>query len=151
MGALGWPANVHAQTPVGTAFTYQGQLTDASLPANGAYDFEFKLFDVLTAGAPIASTVVNDLTVAAGLFTTKLDFGATSFTGSARFLEIGVRPGASTGAYTLLGARQELTPAPNAIFSQGAPWAGISGKPAGFADGVDDAGITAVTASAPLA
>ncbi len=27
-----------------TAFTYQGKLSDAGAPANGVFDFEFKLF-----------------------------------------------------------------------------------------------------------
>jgi hypothetical protein len=45
----------------------------------------------------------------------KLDFGSGAFNGDARWLEIGVRPGASTGAYTTLDSRQELTPAPYAL------------------------------------
>ncbi len=36
--------------PVGTAFTYQGRLTDANQPANDLYDFQFKLFDGSTGG-----------------------------------------------------------------------------------------------------
>jgi hypothetical protein len=107
--------------PLGAAFTYQGQLQDGGVPASGAYDFQFKLFDAATAGAQIGSTVLKgDVGVAAGQFTVSLDFGATAFAGQSRFLEIGVRPGASTGAYTLLGARQELTPSPNALFATSA-------------------------------
>ena len=107
--------------PLGTAFTYQGQLSDAGLPATGAYDFEFKLFDAATAGAQVGSTVLKgDVAVAGGQFMVSLDFGATPFAGQARFLEIGVRPGASSGAYTLLGSRQELTPSPNALFATSA-------------------------------
>lgn len=104
--------------PLGTAFTYQGQLKDAGLPANASYDFQFKLFDAAAAGAQIGSTILKgDVAVSAGQFSVSLDFGATPFAGQSRFLEIGVRPGASTGAYTLLGARQELTPSPNALHS----------------------------------
>ena len=33
---------LQAQT---TGFTYQGKLGDAGAPANGSYDFQFKLFD----------------------------------------------------------------------------------------------------------
>ena len=29
---------------MGTAFTYQGRLTDGGSPANGPYDFEFELY-----------------------------------------------------------------------------------------------------------
>jgi hypothetical protein len=55
--------------------------------------------------------------VTAGLFTVTLDFGP-AFAGSKRFLEIGVRPGASTGAYAPLSPRQELTASPNALFRE---------------------------------
>ncbi|MCI0476507.1 MAG: hypothetical protein L0Y55_09690, partial [Anaerolineales bacterium] len=100
----------------GTAFTYQGQLKDNGAPANGAYDFQFALFDTASSGAQVGSTIaVNDLTVTTGLFTTQLDFGANAFTGDARFLEIAVRPGASVGAFTTLTPRQALTPAPYAL------------------------------------
>jgi hypothetical protein len=34
----------------GTAFIYQGRLTDAGNPANGTYEMQFKLFDTLTVG-----------------------------------------------------------------------------------------------------
>jgi hypothetical protein len=137
--------------PLGTAFTYQGRLEDAGTPANGTYDMQFTLHDAAAAGAQVGPVVTrDDVAVAAGLFTVALDFD-TAFAGQARFLEIGVRPGSSTGGYTLLGPRQELTPAPNALFSSAAPWAGISGMPAGFADGVDDdsgGDITGVTTAA---
>ena len=107
--------------PLGTAFTYQGQLSDAGLPATGAYDLQFKLFDAATAGAQVGSTVLKgDVAVSGGQFVVNLDFGATPFAGQSRFLEIGVRPGASSGAYTLLGSRQELTPSPNALFATSA-------------------------------
>jgi hypothetical protein len=138
---------------VGTAFTYQGRLTDAGNPASGSYDLQFVLFDAAAGGAQVGATLTrDDVAVTNGLFTVSLDFGAV-FTGSKRWLELAVRPGASTGAYTTLGARQELTPSPNALFSSGAPWSGISGKPAGFADDVDnDSGgdITAVAAGIGL-
>jgi hypothetical protein len=100
----------------GTAFTYQGQLKDNGAPANGAYDFQFALFDAASGGTQIGATLnSNDVTVTNGYFTTPLDFGANAFTGDARYLEIAVRPGASSGAYTPLTPRQALTPAPYAL------------------------------------
>ena len=39
--------------PMGTAFTYQGRFNSGGSPANGAYDFEFKLFDAATAGTQV--------------------------------------------------------------------------------------------------
>jgi hypothetical protein len=107
---------VEIQSLMGTAFTYQGRLIDGGNLANGEYDFEFKLYDAPSDGTQIGSTVtVEDVTVIDGLFTVKLDFGSGAFRGDARYLEIGVRPGGSTGAYTTLDTRQELTPAPYAL------------------------------------
>ena len=123
---------------LGTAFTYQGRLTDGGAPASGAYDFEFRLYDALSGGNPVGSPVTkDDVTVSAGLFTVQLDFGSV-FDGTALYLEIGVRPGASTGPYTTLTPRQALTAAPYALHAARAPWSGLSGVPAGFADGTDD-------------
>jgi hypothetical protein len=100
---------------VGTGFTYQGQLKDNGNPANGAYDFEFKLYDAVSGGAQVGSTAtLDDVPVSNGLFTVKLDFGVGAFGGGARWLDIAVRPGVSVGAYTTLSPRQELTPAPYA-------------------------------------
>ncbi len=145
---LVWGFPAAAQTPMGTAFTYQGRLSDAGLPANGNYDLEFKLFDASAAGTQVGGTVLQtSLPVSGGLFSVSLDFGA-AFSGSKRFLEVGVRPGGSTDAFTLLGARQEMTPSPNAVFSASVPWTGIIGKPAGFADDIDDAALP--TGTAPL-
>jgi hypothetical protein len=101
---------------LGTAFTYQGRLNDGGDLANGTYDFEFKLYDAASGGSQVGSTVTkNDVTVTDGLFTVELDFGSGAFNGDARWLEIGVRPGSSTGAYTTLTPRQSLTPTPYAL------------------------------------
>ena len=48
---------VGAQTPVGTAFTHQGRLTQAGSPADGEFDFEFRLFDAASAGNQQGSVV----------------------------------------------------------------------------------------------
>ncbi len=110
---------VSGQTPMGTAFTYQGRLTDGGEPANGLYDFEFALFEDAGGTSPVGSSwPVDDLPVTDGLFTADVDFGVGGihdFTGDARWLRIGVRPGDSTGAYTPLAPLQELTPAPYAL------------------------------------
>ena len=102
--------------PAGTAFSYQGRLEDNGYPANGAYDFQFMLFDASVGGIQIGGTVtLGDVSVSTGFFTVKLDFGVGAFGGGARFLEIAVRPGASGGAYTPLTPRQELTPAVSSL------------------------------------
>ena len=142
-----------AQTPQGTGFTYQGRLTDGPSPANGPYDFRLVLFDAATGGSQVGPILTReDVAVANGLFSIVLDFGPV-FDGRRRFLDIGVRPGSSTGAFTSLTPRQELTPAPATLFSATTPWSGVGGKPAGFADDVDDDSggtVTSVTAGAGL-
>jgi len=102
--------------PLGTAFTYQGRLTDGANPANGIYHFMFELFD-----APVGGTLLNDneredLTVSNGLFTVVLDFGPTAFTGNARWLQTKVQTN-NGGGFTIVSPRQQIFPAPYALFS----------------------------------
>jgi hypothetical protein len=106
---------------IGTAFTYQGWLMDANKPADGLYDFEFRLFNANIAGTQQGSTIdINDLDVIEGYFTVELDFNSDPniFNGDARWLEIAVRPGDSTGSFTKLSPRQELTPTPYALYAK---------------------------------
>jgi len=109
------------QGALGTAFTYQGRLMDGGGAAEGSYDLRFALFDAASGGLPVGSAVTReDVPVADGLFSVTLDFGAAAFTGGARYLEVAVRPGASTGAYTTLSPRQALTVAPYALYASAA-------------------------------
>lgn len=112
---------VIAQTPLGTAFTYQGQLVDSGNPANGPYDLQFTLWNASSAGTQVGPTLTQtNTTVTGGVFTVLLDFGAGAFTGNAGWLQIGVRPGGTTGAFTTLSPRQPVSPAPNALFASNA-------------------------------
>ena len=100
------------EATVGTAFTYQGRLTDAATPANGSYDFRFRLFNSETSGSQVGQTVTAaNVSVTDGLFTTSLDFGNV-FDGTALWLEVAVRPGSSSGSFTALDPRQRLSAAP---------------------------------------
>lgn len=113
---IAFTACAAAQTSVSTACTYQGYLTDQQAPANGEFDLRFTLYDAAVLGAPVGNPVFHDdLLVEGGLFTVQLDYGAEAFNGDGRWLEIGVRPGNSGGAYTVLAPRQELTPSPYAV------------------------------------
>ena len=141
--------NALAVAPLGSAFTYQGRLTDGAQPANGNYDFIFNLMDASTNGNAIAvplsmqNTVVQD-----GYFKVELDFGPNAFEGSGRWLDILVRTNCNClGGYMTLAPRQSLTPTPYAMFAARAvqansansvAWANISGVPAVFGDGVDN-------------
>jgi hypothetical protein len=174
--------------PLGTAFTYQGRLTDGGAPAEGTYDLRFILYDADVGGNQIGGIVTKeDVAVAEGLLSVELDFGANAFPGDARWLDISVRAGPSAGVFTPLAPRQKVMPAPHAIYAvaagsatsattatrattadtattatsattavsatkataaDSAPWSGLTGVPAGFADGVDN--DTTYTAGAGL-
>src|ERR1035438_8700947 len=100
----------------GTAFTYQGRLNTGTNPATGTYDLTFSLYNAGTGGSQTGSLLTNSsVGVTNGLFTVSVDFGAV-FTGTPYWLQIGVRTNA-TGAFTPLTPRQQLTPAPYAIFA----------------------------------
>lgn len=139
----------HAQ---GTAFAYQGRLDTAGVPTNGTNDLTFTLFDAATGGFRVGETNrFNDIGISNGLFTVTLDFGSAAFNGSPRWLQIGVRPGTSTGAYTELAPRQPVTATPNAIFAgfaNSANAAGLAGTlPSSVLRGVNGSGLTSLTAS----
>jgi hypothetical protein len=126
-----------ALVPVGTELTYQGQLTEGGALVSGTYDFTFELFAAGTGGAALASTTLDDVGVADGIFSVGLDFGSAQFKGDARFLEIAVRAGDSSGAYATLTPRQALTAVPYALalpglytLANGASPSVIGGHPA---------------------
>ncbi len=105
-------------TPVGTGFTYQGYLTDASgNPVTGNCDFQFGLWDAETGGTQIGITqTVSSVSVDNGTFLIEdLDFGEGAFKGEARWLQIAVRCPAGSGGYTPLSPRQAIKPVPYAL------------------------------------
>jgi hypothetical protein len=132
--------STYGAVPLGTAFTYQGRLMDGASPANGSYELGFRVYDDETGGVLLAQFLPLDpVEIAAGLFSTEIDFGASVFTGDRRWLELDVRVAGAT-TWTTLQPRQELTASPHAQYSMAVPWAGIADIPAGFSDGVDDTG-----------
>ncbi|MGC9943430.1 MAG: hypothetical protein ABSE48_16505, partial [Verrucomicrobiota bacterium] len=104
----------------GTAFTYQGRLDDGGNPADGLYDFRFKLaLDPLGdnyAGDPY---ITNAIFVTNGLFLTSVDFGPAAFTGVNYWLEVDVRTNnpANTLGYTSLSPLQALNSTPYAVLA----------------------------------
>ncbi len=111
--------------PVGTAFTYQGQLKEAGVPVNATCSFAFGLWDTPAGGDLLRDVFVPGVDVVNGLFTVDLDFESSPFQGKARWLEIAVcclgpddpaelcaRPPTN---FRLLDPRQELTPVPYAL------------------------------------
>ncbi|MFH0981032.1 MAG: hypothetical protein V2A79_05785 [Planctomycetota bacterium] len=107
-----------AQMSMGTAFTYQGWLTQGGTPVNtNGISMSFELYDDAAAGTLLASDPPSGtvaVTVTDGLFTQVIDFGADVFTGEARWLQVYVNGSA-------LVPRQELTPAPYALYALDSP------------------------------
>lgn len=101
--------------PVGTAFTYQGELRTGGNPANANFDMEFRLYDALAGGSQIGPVVNRaNVTAANGLFSIQLDFGPAQFAGDRQWLEVRIKP-AGTGSYETLSPRTEVTAAPYAL------------------------------------
>ncbi len=122
-------ASAHAQGPVTTAFTYQGQLRQGGAAVSDLCDFQFGLFDAPSGGTRIGPLLTFDgaggnaasVNVVNGLFTIKLDFGDGAFAGDARFVEIRVRCPSGAGTYTPLTPRQPICAAPYALFALDSP------------------------------
>lgn len=139
LGQEAVPSSIAAlQVPVGSGFTYQGELRDADGPVSGDCQMAFRLYDDSVGGSQVGGAITATVPVSDGLFAKVLNdagqFGPDAFNGEARWLGIKVDCG---GGYADLG-RQPLTAAPYASYASVAPWSGLSGVPAGFADGVDD-------------
>ena len=93
--------------------------------------------------------------VAAGLFTTDIDFGVDAFSGDARWLEIDARCPAGSGPYETLSPRQELTPTPNALHASKAATAAdaeqLGGSPAAdYVKKIEVGGTAIYAADLPL-
>jgi hypothetical protein len=81
---------------------------------------QFKLFDSATVGTGTQQgSAITDsaVQVTNGVFTVQLDFGTGIFDGSARFLEIGIRPAGSPAPLTILSPRQPMSSSPYAVRS----------------------------------
>ncbi len=137
-------ATASAQT---SQFTYQGRLTDSSLPAGGTYEMQFSVWDAVTLGTQQGTTITNNaVTVANGVFTVQLDFTAAPFaTGANRWIEIAVRKAADPPGFTTLTPRQQITSNPFAIRSASA--SGADSLSAACALCVTDVQIAAIDGS----
>lgn len=106
-------AEISAQT---TEFTYQGNLQTSSVPANGTFDFEFRLFSALSGGTQAGSTLArNGVIVSNGVFSVNLDFGG-NFPGANRYLDVSVRQSGG-GSFVPLAPRSQILSTPYAIKS----------------------------------
>ena len=121
--------------PLGTAFTYQGRLTDGGVGANGTYEMRISVWDALAGPTQIAVVTNTGVVVSNGLFTTVVDFGAGIFNGTAYWLELGIRTNGSAGAFATQVPRQPVTPSPYALYSSVAPLVDASVTSAKILDG----------------
>ena len=110
--------SVGPQAQVDTIFTYQGTLEDGGAPANGSYDFEFTIYNAETGSGAVTSPFnAEDVNVTDGQFAVDINVYNPDdvFEGAERWIEIKVRPGASTGSYETLSPRQPIRPTPYAF------------------------------------
>jgi len=117
---LGLSASSALAVPLGSGFTYQGQLKLDGAPLNGTSDFSFYLLDAAEGGSVIGFYGgATDVDVVNGLFTVEVDFGVDAFDGDARWLGIQVRYPSESGGYTQLSPPQPLTATPYALQTRG--------------------------------
>ena len=108
---------VEAQSPVGSGFTYQGRMFDASnAPVQGTCDLALRLYDHDSGGAQIGATVtITSVAMTDGYFDVAPDFGAASFNGEARWLEVDAACPPGAGATTF--PRQAINVVPYALYA----------------------------------
>ncbi|GEM_PF-4009788 len=129
-------------------FVYQGVLSESDLPANGAFDFEARIFtESMPADPPpddpvqpLSVDAFDDVLVAGGLFTLELPLSQAVLdayaSGEGIYLELGVRPGSAKVGYTTLAPRTRIRPTPFAAFAD---------RPVATLQSAFDAGPTVAT------
>lgn len=154
---LGFAGGSAAAASLGTAFVYQGHLSDGREAATGVYDFRFTLYDApisetpawepVTTNAPIQAErmasrgvavghpiATNNVVVSNGFFGVALDFGPV-FGGDARWLGVEVRPSGEV-SFSALRPRQLIAPALQSLFA-------VSAGRAGYADNAGTSWVAA--------
>ena len=105
-------------TPVDQTFTYQGQLRNAGQLVNGPVDLKISMWDADTAGVQIGSSnTFNAVPMTDGRFALGLNFGASAFDGSNRWIQVEFRNPAGSGLYLALNPRDKITATPYALYA----------------------------------
>ncbi len=144
---------------VPSLISFQGLLADSNGDAlpNGSYDMVFAVYDAASGGTKIWEESQNDVTTISGYFavmlgngicTTGCPLSAEDFDEATRYLQTSVDSGGGFVEFP----RQQFASVPYAFQAEvaaeavlateadAAPWTGLTGVPAGFADGVDNVG-----------
>ncbi len=105
-------------TPVDYTFTYQGQLRNAGALVNGPVDLRITLWDSDVAGGQVgAMNNYQAVPITDGRFAVGLNFGATAFDGSNRWVQLEFRSPAGSGQYLTLNPRDKIMATPYAMFA----------------------------------
>ena len=125
MAMLCMTVAARGQTPLSTAFTYQGVLRQDGEPVTGTADLIFSLWahESSSGSMFVGQVTLLDVQLTSGLLTTQLDFGVDAFTGDGRWLQVAISTPANDGAgpFVLVGPRQPLHAVPYALFALNSP------------------------------
>jgi len=103
LAALAGASAAHA-----ASFTYQGNLTDGGLPANGRYDLQVSVYGSEQGGIPLTPAItLFGVDVHEGSFSSPLDLGDAARSGG--WVAVAVRP-AGSGQFTDLSGRSRVDP-----------------------------------------
>ena len=105
--------------PLGTAFSYQGVLTQDGKQATGLYDFRANLSTSPNGSTYVGTALLQAQGVTNGIFTLSIDFGHNVFNGQQYWLELDVSTNGVEG-YTELVPLQPVAPVPYALYAQNA-------------------------------
>jgi hypothetical protein len=115
------------------ALSFQGRLLDsAGDPVDGSPMMTFRVYTQAVGGSPMWEDAYN-VPVENGLFNAGLEIPPVLFDGQALWLGVHVEGDAQE-----MQPRQQLLPAPYALYAKRAPWDGLVGVPSDLADGDDD-------------
>lgn len=112
-------ATLTANPALAEDFVYQGSLNDNGQPADGVYDLTFEYYTALNGGTLQLTANRDDVQVTDGVFQVTLPMPPSD---DARFLELAVRDGTSTGGYTQLLPRTFIASAPYATKALNVEW-----------------------------
>lgn len=143
---LARPQNQSSLVGAPGTMTHQGFLVDNGTPVSGTAALKFGIYSASSGGSPLWEETHSSVAVADGYYTVMLGSQTALtpglFDSTTRYLQVSVNLGSG---YVDL-PRQALSSVPYAFqaaqadSADAAPWSGLTGVPAGFADGIDNEG-----------